>query len=187
MQRELTYKLSYKRIAKLARSMGRKVYGRGWLFLLLAVYMIAVIATGFYSVEIERWMIEAGLPDLAGLPFWICLALFVAAILIFRKAQIRRIQSRANFDSEIRMTREESGLRFVTDSIEYFVKWNGIAQVLLEPDGVVVSHGNLFWLIPDTAFQDAAERRAFIEDVYGRLDETARGRSEKYVRAALSA
>ena len=187
MRRELTYRLSFKRIMKLSRTMGGKLFARVWLWLLLACFLLAALLTGVFNPEIERWMIGAGLPDWPDLPFATCLVLFFAGIWRIRRLNASRIRTRANFDSEIRMTQEEGGLRFATDAIEYYVKWNGIAQMLVEPDGVVISHGNLFWLIPDTAFADAADRRAFIQEVYGRLGESARARSEKYIRPALAA
>jgi hypothetical protein len=59
--------------------------------------------------------------------------------------------------------------------------------MLIERDGIVVSHGNLFFLIPDRAFANPAERLSFIRDVYGRLSESARTLSEKFVRPALAA
>jgi len=187
MRRELVYRLSFKRISKLSRSMGGKLYVRGWLWLLAVCFIVSAFVTSIFNPQIERAMVRAGLPDWPDLPFILCLLLFFAGVWRIRKLNAKRLQARVNFDSEIRMTQEEGGLRFATDSIEYFVKWNGVAQMLLERDGVVVSHGNLFWLIPDAAFKDAVERRAFIQDVYGHLDEAARERSETYVRKALAA
>lgn len=59
--------------------------------------------------------------------------------------------------------------------------------MLMERDGVAVSHGTLFFLIPDRAFGNVQERNAFIGQVFGRLGAEARGRSEKHMRPALSA
>jgi hypothetical protein len=53
-------------------------------------------------------------------------------------------------------------------------------------DSVVVSHGALFFLVPNIAFADASDRLAFIREVHGRLSDKARAISEKHVRAALS-
>jgi hypothetical protein len=53
-------------------------------------------------------------------------------------------------------------------------------------NGVVVSHGALFFLVPDSAFADADDRLAFIREVYSQLSDKARSISEKHVRAALS-
>jgi len=53
-------------------------------------------------------------------------------------------------------------------------------------DGVVVSHGALFFIVPDAAFAGAGDRLAFIREVYSRLSDNARSISEKHVRAALS-
>jgi hypothetical protein len=57
--------------------------------------------------------------------------------------------------------------------------------MLMERDGVVVSHGNLFFLVPDSAFVDTQERNGFVRDVFGRLGEEARSRSESSVRPVL--
>jgi hypothetical protein len=57
----------------------------------------------------------------------------------------------------------------------------------MEHDGVAVSHGSLFFLIPDGAFADLQERNAFIRDVFGRLGAEARARSEAFVRPVLDA
>ena len=96
-------------------------------------------------------------------------------------------QARANFQSEIRLRQDDGGIRIATDEIEYYLKWRGISQMLMEHDGVVVSHGSLFFLIPDSAFADSEERNAFVRDVFGRLGEEARSRSEKSMRPVLNA
>jgi len=57
----------------------------------------------------------------------------------------------------------------------------------MERDGVAVSHGSLFFLIPDRAFANVQERNAFVDEVFGRLGAEARGRSEKHMRPVLGA
>jgi hypothetical protein len=57
--------------------------------------------------------------------------------------------------------------------------------LLIEPDGIVVSHGALFWLIPDVAFASPAERLEFISEIYGRLSNRARSISEHQIRPVL--
>jgi len=85
------------------------------------------------------------------------------------------------------MRKDDGGLRFATDQVEYYLKWPGISQMLMERDGVAVSHGSLFFLIPDGAFANVQERNAFVGEVFGRLGGEARGRSEKHIRHVLSA
>jgi hypothetical protein len=80
---------------------------------------------------------------------------------------------------------DDSGLSFAADDIEHYLKWPAISQLRLERDGVVISHGNLFYFVPDAAFANMEERLAFIRHVYGRLSEKARSISEKYIRASL--
>ena len=58
--------------------------------------------------------------------------------------------------------------------------------IFLDRDGVIVSHGNLFFLIPDRAFANPEDRLAFIQDVYDHLGERARSISEKHVGALLA-
>jgi len=188
MRRELSYKVPFERLAKLGRSVGRKAYRTVWLaaWALLAAFVPALAALTIYRDELSEWMKGAGLPDVPELGLFVCMALFFAGMWQLRRLRVRQVKARANFDSTIRLTQDEGGLRIATESIEYYVKWQGISQMLLERDGVVISHGNLFWLVPDTAFESAAERRAFIQDVYGRLSEQARTISEKHVRAALA-
>ena len=188
MRRELSYKVPYKRLAKLGRSVGRKAYRTVWLaaWALLAAFVPALAALTIYRDELSEWMKGAGLPDFPELGLFVCMALFFAGMWQLRRLRVRQVKARANFDSTIRLTQDEGGLRIATKSIEYYVKWQGISQMLLEHDGVVISHGNLFWLVPDTAFESAAERRAFIQDVYSRLSEQARAISEKHVQAALA-
>jgi hypothetical protein len=188
MQRELTYRVPYGRLRKLGRSASRKAYADVWLRwrFLLAGLLLAAFAMGAFGGKAEKWMTAAGLPDMPLLPLFVWLLLLLAGARYVRRLQAKRIRTRANFDATIRMTQDDGGLRFATDAIEFYLKWQGIAQLLLERDGVVVSHGNSFWLIPDTAFRDAGERRAFIQDVYGHLSEEARSISEKHVRAVLA-
>jgi hypothetical protein len=95
------------------------------------------------------------------------------------------LKSRAAFNDTIRLTQDEGGLRFATEEVEHYLKWRGISQLLLDHDGVVVSHGNLFFLIPNHAFASAEERVTFIRDVYGRLGERARSISNKHVSTVL--
>jgi hypothetical protein len=80
------------------------------------------------------------------------------------------------------LTEDEAGLRFASTEIEYYLKWQGISLLLPGTDGIALSHGNLFFFIPNGAFPSAEEKLAFVRDVYSRLSETARSFSEKYVR-----
>jgi hypothetical protein len=111
---------------------------------------------------------------------------FLVGMLLLRRYRVRLMKNRANFDQIVRLKQDDGGLHVITDDIEYYLKWRGLTQMLLERDGLVVSHGNLFFLIPDRAFAGPAERLAFIRDVYGRLSESARAISEKHLRSVLT-
>jgi hypothetical protein len=188
MQRELTYHVPFERLIKLSRSAGRKVYPRvRWLGWLLVALMIPVLAFIYiFSEEISDMVEDEGIPFGAELIFLIVALIFLGAALLLRRYRLRLLKQRANFDQVVRLKQDDGGLHVMTDDIEYYLKWQGLTQMLLEHDGIVVSHGNLFFLIPNKAFASAAERLSFIRDVYGRLSESARAISEKHIRPALT-
>jgi hypothetical protein len=190
MQRELTYHVPLARLRRLSRSAARKAYPSVRLLTWVVVVLFALLVSGVvvYGNKLRGW-----LEDDLGIPFGLELLFigaalaFLASILLLRRHQISLIKRRADFDHPVRMTQDNGGLRFATPGIEYYVKWPGVSQLLLEHDGVVVSCGNLFFLVPDRAFAGATDRLAFIRDVYGRLSENARKISERHVRSALTA
>jgi hypothetical protein len=188
MQRELSYRVPFGRLTKLSRSAGRKAYRTVWLltWCLLAVLLAALVSLVVFGDAIDAWMRKARVPYGVEMTFVSVWLLFVAGILLLRRMRVRQLKDRADFDQVVRLTRDADGLRFATANIEYYLKWPGISQLLLEHDGVVISHGNLFFFVPSAAFTDVAERDGFIRDVYGRLSEKARSISEKHVRATLS-
>jgi hypothetical protein len=188
MQRELTYHVPFERLIKLSRSAGRKVYPRvRWLGWLLVALMIPVLAFIYiFSEEISDMVEDEGIPFGAELIFLIVALIFLGAALLLRRYRLRLLKQRANFDQVVRLKQDDGGLHVMTDDIEYYLKWQGLTQMLLEHDGIVVSHGNLFFLIPNKAFASAAERLSFIRDVYGRLSESARALSEKHIAPALT-
>jgi hypothetical protein len=186
MQREFTYRLAYGQLAKIYRSAGRKAFFDVWL--LGRFLAVAVPAAGFFVLLYGKELaMYAELPGKPELPLMVLLLLTAAGIVAIRRLRAKRIRERADFDEPISFSKDEGGLRFSSDSVESYVKWKGIGQLLLDPAGVVISHGGAFLLIPNEAFGDTAGRRTFIGDVYGRLSEEARARSEKHVRAALAA
>jgi len=188
MQRELTYHVPFERLIKLSRSAGRKTYpGVRWVAWLLIALMIPVLAFIYaFSEEISDMAEDEGIPFGAELMFVIVGLIFLGGVLLLRRYRLRLLKTRANFDQVVRLKQDDGGLHVITDDIEYYLKWQGLTQMLLERDGVVVSHGNLFFLIPDKAFASAAERLSFIRDVYGRLSESARALSEKHIGPALA-
>jgi len=188
MQRELTYHVPFERLIKLSRSAGRKVYpGVRWIAWLLVALMIPVLAFIYaFSEEISDMAEDEGIPFGAELMFVIVGLIFLGGVLLLRRYRVRLLKTRANFDQIVRLKQDDGGLHVMTDDIEYYLKWQGLTQMLLERDGVVVSHGNLFFLIPDKAFANAAERLSFIRDVYGRLSESARALSQKHIGPALA-
>jgi len=179
MQRELSYQVPFERLSRLSRSAASKAYASVlwsvWLF--VALVFAAIVAFVVYAEALGEWLATAVF--VAGL-------LFLAGLWLLRRHQTNQVKARADFDQIVRLMQDDGGLRFVTEEIEFYLKWPGISQMLLEHDGVVVSHGNLFFLVPDKAFANAGDRLAFIRDVYGRLSERARSISEKHVRSVLN-
>jgi hypothetical protein len=188
MQRELSYQLPFERLSKLGRAASRKAYPKLWwlTWLWIALLLVAIIAILYYADALDRRFDRLGIP-FGALLLWLGTAMtFLAGIYVIRRSRITEVKRRATFNSTIKMKQDEGGLRFVTDEIEYYLKWRGLSQMLLERDGVVVSHGNLFFLIPDRAFASPEDRLAFIREVYDHLGERARGISEKHVGAVLA-
>jgi len=187
VDRELTYEMPFERLVKLSRSAGRKAYAMSWVtaWLVIGLFLVAVVLLIVFDGPIQNWQASVGLPWFSA--FLVLVVVYVAAFWALRRFSLRQMKSRANFQSIVRMRKDDGGLRFATDQVEYYLKWPGISQMVMERDGVAVSHGSLFFLIPDGAFANVQERNAFIGEVFGRLGAEARGRSEKRMRPVLSA
>jgi len=185
MQRELSYRLPFARLAKLSRTASRKGYPLVWwlTWLWIGVFLAVMIAISLFADDIR----DAFDPlDLGPYVLLVAVALaFLAGMFGLRRLRIAEVQKGATFNETIKLTQDEGGLRFATDEVEHYLKWRGISQLLLEPDGVVVSHGNLFFLIPNQAFASTDDRAAFIRDVYDHLGERARSISHRYVSSLL--
>lgn len=187
MDRELTYQVPFERLRKLGRKSGRKAYPWLWgaRWLLLGTFLILLTLIGTFDDAIQRWQASVGLPPLTAMV--VLLAVFIVAIIALRRVGVRQTKGRADFNSTIRLRKDDGGVRIATDDIEYYLKWRGISQMLMEHDGVVLSHATLFFLIPDAAFQDVQERNRFVRDVFGRLSQEAQSRSESAMRPVLEA
>jgi hypothetical protein len=187
MQRELSYQVPFKRLRKVGRVVCRKAFPIIQLvWLLLLVYFAALIGLVVVGNTLEAWLSAVGVRYGVEMLFVSLILLALAGIWGLRRLQVSQVKARADFDQVIRLTQDDSGLRFATEDTEFYFKWRGISQLLLVHDGVVVSHGALFFIVPDTAFAGAGDRLAFIREVYSRLSDKARSISEKHVRAALS-
>ncbi len=187
MNRELTYQMPFERLTKLSRSMSRRAFSTSWLALWtrFAAYIAALIAIIVFDDAVMSWQSALGLPPYSALV--LIVLLFVIAVWALRRHGRRVMKGRANFDDAVRFRKDAGGLRFATRQIEYYVKWQGIRQVLMDRDGVAISHGGLFFLIPDSALVDLSERNALVRDVFGRLGPEARDRSERHIRPVLNA
>lgn len=187
MNRELTFELPYARLLKLGRSMNRKAFSGIWWgkWALIGGYIVTLIGLSYYGLSLDIWLTAKGFPFGTDILFFVSIVLFVLGFIWLRRLNIRAVKERVNFSQMIRLRKDDDGLRIATDDIEYYLKWHGISQMLMEKDGVVVSHGTLFFLIPDAAFHDKAERQSFIRDIYGRLSDEARKRSENRIAPVL--
>ena len=187
MQRELTYHVPFERLVKLSRSAGRKVYPHiRWLVWLLIALLIPVVAFLYaFGDEIRDVAEDDGIPFATELAFIAVFLIFIVGLRLLRRYQLRLMKDRTNFDQIVRLNQDDGGVRLSTDGVEYYLKWPGVTQMLLERDGVVLSHGNLFFLVPNTAFASPEERLSFIREIYGHLSEKARAISEKHLQPAL--
>jgi hypothetical protein len=187
MQRELTYHVPFERLVKLSRSAGYKMNPHirwlVWLLIALAMSVFAFLYT--FGDEIRDVAEDEGIPFATELAFIAVFLVFVVGLRLLRRYQTRLMKDRVNFDQIVRLNQDDGGVRLTTDSVEYYLKWPGVTQLLLERDGVVLSHGNLLFLVPNTAFASAEERLLFIRGIYGHLSEKARSISEKHVQPAL--
>ena len=189
LQRELSYEIPFERLTRLSRSAGRKAYPAVWwtTWLLLAMYCAAILAIFQYGHHVSIALENIGFPYGIELLFVGAFVLLVAGVLLLRRRQHSQVKQRANFGQTIRLSQDDGGVRFATPEIEHYLKWPGISQMLVERDGIVVSHGNLFFLVPDTAFATPAERLDFLRSVWDRLGEQARALSDKHVTPTLQA
>jgi hypothetical protein len=189
IQREFTYQVPFQRLNKLARSAARKAYGTVLLLtqLWIVIYLLAIILLAVYGDAFLPQITIRGFPAGILLAFLGVGAIFLLGIRLLRRLRTRQLKERANFDSAVHFTQEDGGLRIATPAIEYYVKWQGISQLLLEPDGIAVSHGNLFWFVPNSVFLNPEDRLAFIREVYERLGERAKAVSERHLRPVLAA
>lgn len=185
LDRELRYHMPFDRLQKLSRQASRKAFSTSWyaIWALLGGYFAILFLLFVFSDHLARLERETGIPWWSWLVALIAMALLGMGLL--RRHGRKEMRARANYDSEVTLRQEPEGLRFATPDVEYFVKWNGMSQMMMVPDGVVVSHGSLFFLIPSTAFSDEGERIAFVRDVYSRLNPAAVERSEDFMRALI--
>lgn len=186
LDRELTYQMPFERLVKLSRMAGRRAFGSSWYLLAMffAIYVVALYLVIAYAGPLNVWLAEYGLPEL--LPIAVVIIGFFAAFWWLRRRGLKQAKQRADYDSDVRFREDVDGLRFATPEIEYLLRWHGISQLmLLETDGMLVSHGNLFFLVPNEAFRDTAERDALTRDVFARLNATAQERSNKFIPARL--
>ena len=187
MQRELSYQIPFERLSKVGRSVCRKAFPTMQLmWLLLVLYIAAIIALVVFGKTLNGWLTAAGVRYGVELLFVGLVLLALAGLWGLRRLQVRQVKTRVDFDQVVRLIQDDGGLRFATEDTEFYFKWRGISQLLLVHDSVVVSHGALFFLVPDAAFANAGDRLAFIREVYSRLSDNARSISEKHIRAALS-
>ena len=187
MQRELSYKVPFKRLRKVGRLVCRKAFPTIQLmWLLMAFYFAAIIGLVIFDKTLDEWFAAIGVRYGGPLLFVGLVLLTLAGLWGLRRLQVRQVKARVDFDQVVRLIQDDGGLRFATEDTEFYFKWRGISQLLLVHDAVVVSHGALFFLVPDAAFAGAGDRLAFIREVYSRLSDKARWISEKHVRAALS-
>ena len=143
MQRELTYRLPFERLRKLSRAASRKAYPTLWwlTWLLLALVFAAIMAIMAYADTLDRLLLRVGTPFGALVLLVATGLVFLVGVYCLRRSRIAQVRERATFNATIRLAQDDGGLRFATEEIEYYLKWRGISQILLDHDGIIVSHG----------------------------------------------
>ena len=192
---ELTYKLSLDRLTRFQYAMqarSRRITlrtSRGrWTVYLLSMGLVTGMLMAMDPVTAAIASVFGS--SNASMGYFGLLALLIVLSIVGRKWMERRERMRAeeryNYDEAISLKQHERGIHIGTDAIEYDLKWRGIEQMLLEPDGIVLGHGQMFWLIPDSAFPSPAARRTFVRDVYGRMSDEARAASAANIKLLLA-
>jgi YcxB-like protein len=191
--RELTYELPQQRLRRLSRSMGRKAFPRSWRtkWMLLFLFIVVMLPLLGFRDELIGLAAAIGLPpalmEYANVAvFGLAFVLIFSGIRLIGRSQRREAKARVNFGATAHLVQDENGIAIAGEGIEYRLKWAGISQMLIEPDGIVLSHGSLFWLIPDAAFAGPEDRLGFIRDVYSRLGEQARAISRDQIEPLLA-
>ncbi len=183
LDRDLTYHVAPERLSKLSTSMSRKAF-EGVRLTMPLWFAIFIIACLFVPL-IEREFAGSGWPSGAG--FYVLAGIFLVGLAVIKFRGEAPVKPRADFDAEVTFRQDAGGLRIANKDIEYYLKWPGIAQILIEPDGLVVSHGHLLFLVPDTAFASVAERDALVREIFANLGQDAKDRSIAHVRPLLAA
>jgi len=187
MQRELTYHVPFERLVKLSRSAGLKVYPHiRWIVWAMIAIVIGTCAFLYaFGDEIRDVAEDDGVPFATELLFIAVFVVFIVGLRLLRQYKLRLMKQRFDFDQIVRLNQDDGGVRLSTNGVEYYLKWQGVTQMLLEHDGVVLSHANLFFLVPNTAFASAEERLSFIREIYGHLSEKARAISKEHIQPVL--
>lgn len=188
MKHELTYKLPYEQVVKLCRTGRRKTFKatRRIFLVLIAIAAAIGIAFSLFLDALNKWMENTGIQlELVDMIIIIALLFGISNYFVMKKIMTTQVKSRVDYSQDFKLFFEDNGLRIVTTEIEYLVKWQGIHQLFVVRDGIMVLAGNLLFAVPNVAFPTLEEKRTFLQDVYSRLSEKARSLSEKEVRAVI--
>jgi hypothetical protein len=188
MQREWNYEVSRERLAGVGRETSRKLYGGIWgnRRLYWGVFLLAGAVAAYNSVELGAWLAKTGIPVSQNHILGLVLLFIVVALWELRRLRVAHARGQADSGPAVHLIKDDGGLRFASKAMECYLKWEGIDRIVLERDGVVISCAGMAWFVADAAFRDVAERRVFIQEVYGRLGERARVLSERCVQSALA-
>lgn len=180
---ELCYQRSFDRLFKLQISSIYKIYRNIVIARKISLYTIFLIPgalIGFFA----KYFIT--MPIL--LPLVVILLLWVIGInqYIFTSLLKRRMRDRVGSEVPIRLVADSDGLRFIRNRSEYYLEWDGIDEIWMEKDGIVISANNCFNLIPDAAFENETEKLAFLRNVFDRINDVAQSRTRRYLKNTLS-
>lgn len=194
LERELTYTVPFDRLARVACSTQRKICGTCRVCLLASLLAgVAVVLSTFLNHAIVESLVEAGLSKAyaqvtsiaAIVGSFICLA---ASFNLTQRRCVATLTQRNPAIAPTRLRVDEVGLWFLMEPADYHVKWVGIDQIYLEPDGIVIiSYGGLSYFIPDAAFDTTVKRNQFARWLYSQISQRAQERSSDDLKLVLGA
>ncbi len=189
---KLTYELPYARMRKLGRKANRKIFGDIQIIFLAwtLVFVLLFLSMEFwptYAYKALSAITESlGLPpESSTLLIYIILFLYLLGFALLIWATRRRVQKHVDFHDSVTLTTQDSGVCIETSSIAHLLKWKGIDEIFIEPDGPVLRSGVFFFLIPNKAFAGDAQRSAFLSNVLRHIGPDARERSERNLANVL--
>lgn len=186
----VTYLLPQSRLRRVARRGMRRSFSGFFVltWVWIAVYIAALASFSVFSDEIVRFLRRTVVPmgvsvDAAvGILMAGLVAIFVAGLIFQRRLFRRELEQRINTTNEVVLAPIAGGVRIGSEAIEHHLRWAAIDQVLIEPDGLALVHGALFFFVPAAAFPSDQAFQAFRDYIIANMKPAALERSRKELR-----